>query len=140
MREEKRGCRERRSNFSLRSTEIEWLSSDGPRFKVGVLGEGYAWIPLLRFLAKGSGSLKLRVQEVFAELPRVVAHASRGRVFSYSSYFMLKGHSIAIGFSPNRRAGSKAVWILLLTINRPVSWSILVPSIFISGLVMGPGV
>ena len=51
--------------------------------------------------ASGLGSVR--------ELPRVITHASRGRVFSYSSYFMLKGHSLAIGFSPNRRASSKAV-------------------------------
>ena len=74
-----------------------------------------------RFHAEGLGSRKLRVQEAFTELPHVVAHASRGRVFSYSSYFMLKGHSMAIGFSPNRRVGSKAVWTVLLTIKRPVS-------------------
>ena len=89
---------------------------------------------------EGSGSRKLRVQEVFAEFPRVVAHASRGRVFSYSSYFLLKGHSMAIGFSPNRRAGSKAVWTVLLTVKRPVSWSVLVPETAVSGLVMGPSV
>ena len=58
-----------------------------------------------RFRAESSGSRKLWVQEVFAELPRVVAYTSRGRVFFYSSYFMLKGHSMAIAFSPNRRAG-----------------------------------
>ena len=44
MREEKRECRERSSNFSLRSMKIGWSSSDRPRFKVGVLGKGYAWI------------------------------------------------------------------------------------------------
>ena len=36
---------EKFSTFSLRSTEIGWSSSDGPRFKVGVLNEGYAWLP-----------------------------------------------------------------------------------------------
>ena len=44
MREEKRECRERNSDFSLQSMKIRCSSSDGPRFKVGVLGEGYAWI------------------------------------------------------------------------------------------------
>ena len=63
-----------------------------------------------------------------------------GRVFSYSSYFMLKNHSMAIGFIPNRRASSKAVWTLLLTIKRSVSWSVLVPRTAVSGLVMGLGV
>ena len=41
----------------------------------------------LRFRVKGSGSRKLQVQEVFAKLPRVVAHASRGRDSSYFGYF-----------------------------------------------------
>ena len=62
--------REKISIFSLRSTEIWWSSSDGPRFKVGVLGEGYVWIPetpsfakvsLGRFgESKGSGSGSVR--------------------------------------------------------------------------------
>ena len=38
-------CRERTSDFSLRSTTLGRLSRVGPRLKVGVLGEGYAWIP-----------------------------------------------------------------------------------------------
>ena len=41
----------------------------------------------LRFHVDGLGSRKLWVQEVFAELPRVVAHASRGRDSSYFDYF-----------------------------------------------------
>ena len=57
---------------------------------------------------------------------------SRSRVFSYYSYFMLKGHSMAIGFSPNHRAGSKAVWTVLLTVKRPVSLFVLVPKTSIS--------
>ena len=93
-----------------------------------------------RFRPEGSRSRKIWVQEVFAELPRVVAHALRGRVFYYSSYFMLKGCSMAIGFSLNHRPGSKAVWTMLLTIKRPVSWFILVSSTAILGLVMGLGV
>ena len=32
--------------------EIGWSSSDGPRFKVGVLGEGYTWIPETPSFAK----------------------------------------------------------------------------------------
>ena len=32
-------------SFSLQSIEIGWSSSDGPRFKDGVLGESYTWIP-----------------------------------------------------------------------------------------------
>ena len=66
--------------------------------------------------------------------------ASRGSVFFYSSYFILKGHSMAIGFSPNHRAGSKAVWTVLLTVKRPISCFVLVPGTIVSGLVMGPSV
>ena len=44
-----------------------------------------------KFNAEGSGSRKLRVQEVFAELPRVVAHASRGRYSSYFDLFSILG-------------------------------------------------
>ena len=44
-REEKRECRERSSNFSLRSTELEWSSRVGLRLKVGVLIEGNVWTP-----------------------------------------------------------------------------------------------
>ena len=42
---EKRGCRERNSNFSLRSTKLGWSSHIGPRLKVGVLVEGNVWTP-----------------------------------------------------------------------------------------------
>ena len=55
IREEKRGCRERGSNFSLRSTMIGWSSSDEPRFKVRVLDEGYSWIPETPSFTKVSG-------------------------------------------------------------------------------------
>ena len=48
--------------------EIGWSSSDRPRFKVRVLDEGYALIP---------------------ELPRDIAHASRGRETSYSGLFSI---------------------------------------------------
>ena len=46
---------------------------------------------------------------------------------------------MAIGFSPNRRVGSKVVWTVLLTIERPISWYVLGPEIVVSGLVMGLG-
>ena len=87
VREEKKGCRERSSNFSLRSTEIGRSFSDGPRFKVGVLGKGYAWILETSSFTEVSGSQKLRVQEVFVELPQVIAHTLRGRDSSYFGYF-----------------------------------------------------
>ena len=41
----------------------------------------------LRCRAEGSGSRKLWVKEVFVELPRVIAHASRVRDSSYFCYF-----------------------------------------------------
>ena len=41
----RRKVRERNSDFSLRSKELGWSSPVRPRLKVGVLGEGYAWIP-----------------------------------------------------------------------------------------------
>ena len=41
----RRKVRERNSDFSLRSTELRWSSRVWPRLKVGVFGEGYAWIP-----------------------------------------------------------------------------------------------
>ena len=91
VRVEKRGCRERSSNFSLRSTKIGWSSSDRPRFKVGVLGEGYAWIletPSFTKVLRGrSRKSKASGSGVFAELLQVVAHVSRGRDSSYFGYF-----------------------------------------------------
>ena len=47
---------------------------------------------------------------------------------------------MAIGFIPNRKASSKVVWTMLLIIKRPISWSVLVLSTAVSGLVMGLGV
>ena len=53
---------------------------------------GYHKLQVLpRFRVEGSGSRKFWVQEVFAELPRVVAHASRGRDFSYFDLFSILG-------------------------------------------------
>ena len=46
--------KERNSDFSLRSTELGWSSPVGPRPKVGVLSEGYAWIPETPSFAKVS--------------------------------------------------------------------------------------
>ena len=54
VREEKRGCRERSSHFSLRSTELEWSSRIGPRLKVEVLVEGNAWTPKPRVFVRDS--------------------------------------------------------------------------------------
>ena len=44
---EKKWCRERHSNFFLRSTNLGWSSRVGPRLKVRVLVEGNAWTPKL---------------------------------------------------------------------------------------------
>ena len=41
----RRKVRETNSDFYLRSTELGWSSRVRPRIKVGVLGEGYTWIP-----------------------------------------------------------------------------------------------
>ena len=69
----RRKVRERNSNFSLRSTELEWSFRFGPRLKVGVYEEGYAWIPETLSFAKVSckrfEESKLLVQEVSAGLP-----------------------------------------------------------------------
>ena len=68
--------------------EIGWSSSNRPLSTgQGLKSEnsaratrGYQKLQVLsRFHAKGSRSRKLRVHEVFAKLPQVVAHASRGR-------------------------------------------------------------
>ena len=45
VREEKRRCRERNFDLSLKSMEFGWLSRFEPRLKVGVLVEGNAWTP-----------------------------------------------------------------------------------------------
>ena len=42
------------SDFSLRSTEFEWLSRIGPRLKVGVLIKGNAWTPKSRVFVEDS--------------------------------------------------------------------------------------
>ena len=42
-----------------------------------------------RFRVEGSGSRKLRIREVFAGLPRDVAHAPRGRDSSYFGLFSI---------------------------------------------------
>ena len=83
--------------------------------------------------SRGRGFLAFGSSKSFVFAPRC-------KVFSYYGYFMLKGHSMAIGFSPNLRDGSKAVWTVLLTVKRSVSWFVLVLGTVVSGLVMGLGV
>ena len=89
----RRKVRDRNSDFSLRSTELRWSSHVGPRLTIGVLSEGYAWIPETPSFSKvlhgrfweskasGSGSVR--------ETPRVIAQASRGRKSSYSGLFSI---------------------------------------------------
>ena len=90
---EERERGERDSTFSLRSMELGWSSRVGLRFKVGVRGEDYVWISetpsFIKVRTRGLGSRRLRVREVFAELPRVVAHAPRGRETSYLGLFFI---------------------------------------------------
>ena len=45
---------ERDSNFSLRSTETGWLKFVGPRMKVQLLDEGYAWVSKTRDFVEDS--------------------------------------------------------------------------------------
>ena len=45
-----------------------------------------------------------------------IVHSSRGRYFLLLSLFLLKGHSMAIRFSPNNRASIKTVSTELLTV------------------------
>ena len=44
----------RSSNFSLRSMEIRWSVFVGPKTKVHLLEEGYAWIPKTRDFVQDS--------------------------------------------------------------------------------------
>ena len=67
---------------------------DSPIIKVGLRNESYTWV------------LK---SERFVKLEEV-------GVFSYSVYFLLKSHSMAIWYSSKRRAGSRAIrnelWVI----------------------------
>ena len=107
------------SNFSLRSMEIGWSSSDRPRFKVRVLDEGYALIP---------------------ELPRDIAHASRGRETSYSGLFSiyesfwscLSPRGCLVGLSSAKKKKKKLVfWDSGMNglIERSSGWMLLHPTL-----------
>ena len=52
QRERERERERESSNFSLRSTEIGWSEFVGPRMKVHLLDEGYAWVLKTRDFAK----------------------------------------------------------------------------------------
>ena len=82
VREEKRGCRKKSSNFSLRSTNTRWSSSDRPRFKVDVLSEGYVWIPETPSFTKVSHG---RFGKSKALGSRSVRRTSSGRCSHYKS-------------------------------------------------------
>ena len=72
--------REKISTFSLQSTEIGWSSSEGPRFKVGVLGEGYTWIPKTPSFAKVSSGR-------FGESKALGLGSVRGTSSGHCSFF-----------------------------------------------------
>ena len=77
------------SLYDLRRSSGRFPSSQGLKSEyLARATRGYQKLQVSpRFRAEGSGSQKLRVQEVFVELPRVVAHALRGRDSSYFGYF-----------------------------------------------------
>ena len=74
--------------------KVGWSSSDGLRFKIGVLGEGYAWIPETPIFTKvsrgrsgkskvsGSGSVRgtssIRTLQEVGILPTLVIFHYRG--------------------------------------------------------------
>ena len=60
-----------------------------------------------RFRMEGSGSRKLRVQEVSAKLPQVITHASRGKDSSCFGLFSILG---AIWLSFNALRGYLALF------------------------------
>ena len=72
----RRKVRERNSDFSLRSMKLGWLSRVGPRLKVGVLGDRYAWIPETPSFAKVS---RRRFRESKASGSESVRGTSLGR-------------------------------------------------------------
>ena len=76
----RRKVRERKSDFSLRSTELGWLSHIGPRLKVRVLGKSYPWIPENPSFAKVS-------RERFKESKASGSGSIRGTSLGRCSYF-----------------------------------------------------
>ena len=89
----RRKVRERNSDFSLRSTELGWLSCFVPRLEVGELDEGYEWKSETPSFTKVSrrrfGESKALGSSSVWGLPWVVAYASRGREPSYSGLFSI---------------------------------------------------
>ena len=53
-RERERERERESSNFSLRSTKIEWSEFVGLRTKFHLLDEGYAWVPNIRDFTEDS--------------------------------------------------------------------------------------
>ena len=86
---EKRGCRERSSDFSLRSMELGWLSRVGPRFKVGVLFEGNTRKPKPEFVVRDSSGKFRRPWFRAFESSKSFVFAPRGREPSYSGLFSI---------------------------------------------------
>ena len=46
--------KKKNQNFYLRSTEFRWSEFVGPRMKVHLLDEGYAWVPKTRDFVEDS--------------------------------------------------------------------------------------
>ena len=70
------------SSSSLRSTKLGWSSRIGPRLKVGVLDERYAWVPKKMDFAEdpsGGDFGKSRLSGLGGFLP--VDHVPRGKEF-----------------------------------------------------------
>ena len=75
---EKRGCRERSSDFSLRSTELGWFSCVEPRLIVGVLVEGNAWTPKIGvFVEDLSGKFGRQWISSFRVLEKICLRSKR---------------------------------------------------------------
>ena len=85
----RRKVRDRKSDFSLRSTELGWSSRVGPRLKVRVLGKSYAWISETPSFAKVSHE---RFMESKASGSGSIRGTSLGRCSRFKRYetFLLR--------------------------------------------------
>ena len=97
--------RERSSDFSLRSTELGWLSRVGPRLKIEVLVEGNTWTLKSRIFVEDSSGSSGRPWVSGLRDSKKFIFAQRCRNFLLLWLFLLKGHSMVVWFSPSRGAG-----------------------------------
>ena len=114
MREKKREGVEKKaptSFYDLRKSIDRLPTDQGLKSEYSVRAtHGYQKLQVSpRFHAEGSGSRKFWVQEVFAELPRVVAHASRCWDSSYFDLFSILG---SVWLSFNALRGCLALFVL----------------------------